>query len=44
MNHIINIRMLGKDFQQPSLIRDVDVVELRSLARDELDAVDAFFG
>lgn len=42
MNHIIDVRMLAEDFRKASLVGDVDLVELRSLSRDELDPVDAF--
>ena len=44
MNHIIDIRMLGKHLRKAGFVGDVDLVELRSLARDELDPVDACLG
>lgn len=42
MNHIIDIRVLAEDFRKASLVGDVDLVEVRSFSRDELDPVDAF--
>lgn len=44
MDNIVNIRMLVENLIQPLLVRDIARVVLGSLARNELDAVDDFFG
>lgn len=43
MNDTVNLWVLGKYFIQLLLIRNVTLVVLRALARDQLDAIDAFF-
>lgn len=42
MNHIVNVGVLAEDLVQRCLVVDVNVVELRALAADELNAVDNF--
>ena len=44
MDHIVDVWVLAEDLVQSSLIGDVDLVECRSLAADELDAVDDLGG
>lgn len=44
MNHTVDIRVSGKDLVKASLIRDVDLVEVRSLAAEEFDAVEGDLG
>lgn len=42
VDDIVNVGVLAKDLVQSGLIADINVVELRSLAADELNAVDDF--
>lgn len=42
MDDIVNVRVLLEDLVEGSLVLDVELVELGSLAADELDAVDDF--
>ena len=42
VDHIVNVRVLAEDLVQCCLIVDIDIVELRALAADELNAVDNF--
>jgi hypothetical protein len=44
VDHIVDVWVLAEDLVQSSLIGDVDLVECRSLAADELDAVDDLGG
>lgn len=44
VNHTINVRVLLEDLVKTSFLSDVDIVELRPLAANELDAVDDFSG
>lgn len=42
MDNVVDIRVLAEDLVQGLLIVDVNIVKLRLLAADELDAVDNF--
>ena len=44
MDHIVNIRVLLEDFVKRSLVCDIALVEGRSFAADQLDAVDDLCG
>lgn len=44
MNNAVNVGMCLEDLVKILLFSDVDIVELRSFATDEFDAVDDFFG
>jgi hypothetical protein len=44
VDHIVDVWVLLEDFVQRSLICDIDLVEGRPLAADELDAVYDFLG
>ena len=44
MYHTVNIRMSLEDFVKVLLLSDVDIIEFGSLAADEFDAIDDFFG
>ena len=44
MDHTVNIRMRLEDLVEVLLFPNVDIVELRSLARDKLNSIDCFFG
>jgi len=40
VNHVIDVRVLAEDLVKCSLVVDIHLVKLRSLATDELDPVD----
>lgn len=42
VDHIVNVRMLAEDLVQCCLVVDIDIVEHRALAANELNAVDNF--
>lgn len=44
MDYIVNVRVVVEDLVECSLIADVGLVELGSLAADELNAIDDFLG
>ncbi len=44
VDHAVNIRMRLEDLVEVLLLPDVDIVELRSLARDKLNSIDCLFG
>lgn len=44
VDHTVNIRMRLEDLIKVLLFPDIDMVELRSLARDKLNSIDCFFG
>jgi hypothetical protein len=44
VDHIVNVGVVVKDLVESSLVADVGLVELGSLAADELNAVDDFLG
>ena len=44
MDHTVNIRMRLEHLIEILLFPDIDMVELRSLARDELNPIDCLFG
>ena len=44
MDYTVNIRMRLEDLIEVLLFPDIDIVELRSLARDKLNAIDCLFG
>ena len=43
MDDTVNLWMLRKDFVEIFLLSDIDIIEVGSFARDELDATDRFF-
>lgn len=43
MDDIVDVRVLLEDFVESGLVCDVALVERRSLAADELDAIDDFW-
>ena len=44
MNYAVNLGVLLEDLVEASLIGDIQLVELGTLATDELDAVDSDLG
>jgi len=42
MNHVVDVRMFGKDLVQGTLICDIDIVKWRSFSADKFNAVDDF--
>ena len=44
VNYTVNVRMRLEDLVEVLLLPDVNIIELRSLATDELDPIDCFFG
>lgn len=44
MDYAVNVWVLGEDLVEIGLVGDVHRVELGTLAGEELNAVDAFFG
>lgn len=44
VDDIVDVGVLGEDLVQGGLVGDVDLVEERTLARDQLDAVDDLLG
>ena len=44
VDHTVNIRMRLEHLIEVLLFPDIDIVELRSLARDKLDSIDCLFG
>jgi len=44
MNNTVNVRVRRKNLVEGSLVGNVDIMEGRALARDQLDTIEAFFG
>ena len=44
VDYTVNIRMRLEDLIEVLLFPDIDIVELRSLARDKLNTIDCLFG